>query len=207
MNAGCYGKEIKDYLISVIFYDMKSKEVKEEKIENLNFTYRRGFQKKDTIILYGKFKKISGDKTKIKKQMELYEQNRNDTQPQRVNCCGSIFKNPPNHNAWKLIKTSLDESFYEGPVRLSKKHSNFFENDPNISADKVIKFIETIKSKVNQKYQIILDLLVQRTISGEGSQTVDLDEPWLNLVVEKDIYSQDFKAHGVLHVVWLKGSI
>ena len=35
MNAGCYGKEIKDYLISVIFYDMKSKEVKEEKIENL----------------------------------------------------------------------------------------------------------------------------------------------------------------------------
>ena len=157
MNAGCYGKEIKDYLISVIFYDMKSKEVKEEKIENLNFTYRRGFQKKDTIILYGKFKKISGDKTKIKKQMELYEQNRNDTQPQRVNCCGSIFKNPPNHNAWKLIKTSLDESFYEGPIRLSKKHSNFFENDPNISADKVIKFIETIKSKVNQKYQIILD--------------------------------------------------
>ena len=46
MNAGCYGKEIKDYLISVIFYDMKSKEVKEEKIENLDFTYRRGFQKK-----------------------------------------------------------------------------------------------------------------------------------------------------------------
>ena len=130
---------------------------KEEKIENLNFTYRRGFQKKDTIILYGKFKKVSGDKTKIKKQMELYEQKRNDTQPQRVNCCGSIFKNPPNQNAWKLIKTSLDESFYEGPVRLSKKHSNFFENDPNISADKVIKFIETIKSKVNQKYQIILD--------------------------------------------------
>ena len=43
-------KEIKDYLISVIFYDMKSKEIKEEKIDNLNFTYRRGFQKK--ILLF-----------------------------------------------------------------------------------------------------------------------------------------------------------
>ena len=126
MNAGCYGKEIKDYLISVIFYDIKSKLVKEEKIENLNFSYRRGFQKKDTIILFGKFKKMSGDKTKIKKQMELYEKNRNDTQPQMVNCCGSIFKNPPNHNAWKLIKSSLDESFYEGPIRLSKKTLKFF---------------------------------------------------------------------------------
>ena len=157
MNAGCYGKEIKDYLISVIFYDMKSKLVKEEKIENLDFSYRRGFQKKNTIILFGKFKKISGDKTKIKKQMELYEKKRNDTQPQMVNCCGSIFKNPPNHNAWKLIETSLDESFYKGPIRLSKKHSNFFENDPNICADKVIKFIETIKLKVNQKYKINLD--------------------------------------------------
>ena len=73
MNAGCYGKEIKDYLISVIFYDIKNKEVKEEKIENLDFTYRKGFQKKNTIILYGKFKKISGDKTQIKKQMDLYE--------------------------------------------------------------------------------------------------------------------------------------
>ena len=49
MNAGCYGKEIKDHLISIIFYDMKSKLVKEEKIENLDFSYRRGFQKKDTI--------------------------------------------------------------------------------------------------------------------------------------------------------------
>ena len=156
MNAGCYGKEIKDNLISIIFYDMKSKLVKEEKIENFNFSYRAGFQKKNTIILFGKFKKKSGDKTEIKKQMELYEQNRNDTQPQRVNCCGSIFKNPPNQNAWKLIKSSLDESFYEGPIRLSKKHSNFFENDPNISADKVIEFIETIKSKVKRKYQIIL---------------------------------------------------
>ena len=68
-----------------------------------------------------------------------------------------FLKIRPNHSAWQLIKTSLDESFYEGPIRLSKKHSNFFENDPNISADKVIKFIETIKSKVNQKYQIILD--------------------------------------------------
>ena len=157
MNAGCYGKEIKDHLISIIFYDMKSKLVKEVNIENLDFSYRKGFQKKNTIILFGKFKRRNGDKTEIKKQMELYEQNRNDTQPQRVNCCGSIFKNPPNHNAWKLIKTSLDESFYKGPIRLSKKHSNFFENDPNISADKVIKFIESIKSKVNQKYQIILD--------------------------------------------------
>src|SRR5210317_697194 len=119
--------------------------------------YRKDFQRKNTIILFGKFKKQFGDQTKIKSLMEVYDQNRLDTQPQKVNCCGSIFKNPPNHNAWKLIKSSLDQSFYEGPIRLSKKHSNFFENDPYISADKVINFIEAIKAKVHQKHQIKLD--------------------------------------------------
>ena len=93
----------------------------------------------------------------IYQKKQIASKGRKTNQPLKYRSAGSIFKNPPNHNAWKLIKTSLDESFYEGPIRLSKKHSNFFENDPNISADKVIKFIETIKSKVNQKYNIILD--------------------------------------------------
>ena len=38
-----------------------------------------------------------------------------------------FLKNPPGHNAWKLIKSSIDESFYQGPVKLSKKHSNFLK--------------------------------------------------------------------------------
>ena len=36
-----------------------------------------------------------------------------------------VFLRTTNHNAWKLIKTSLDESFYEGPVRLSKNTQIF----------------------------------------------------------------------------------
>ena len=89
--------------------------------------------------------------------MKEYEEMRNSSQPQRVNCCGSIFKNPPGHNAWKLIKSSIDESFYEGPVKLSKKHSNFFENDPNINSDEIISFINQIKERVFNKHHIDLE--------------------------------------------------
>ena len=56
MNAGCYNQEIKDKLISVIFFDIEHKKIIEKKINELNFDYRQGFQKKNTIILYGKFK-------------------------------------------------------------------------------------------------------------------------------------------------------
>ena len=89
--------------------------------------------------------------------MKEYELKRNVTQPQKVNCCGSIFKNPPNQNAWKLIKSSLDENFYKGKIKLSSKHSNFFENQPNISTDLIENFIKTVQKKVEEKHNIILE--------------------------------------------------
>ena len=56
----------------------------------------------------------------------LYERIRNQSQPQKVNCCGSIFKNPKNHSAWKLIKSSIDDSFYNGPIKLMGSTCNNF---------------------------------------------------------------------------------
>ena len=89
--------------------------------------------------------------------MKEYENIRNKTQPQKVNCCGSIFKNPKNHSAWKLIKSSIDESFYNGPIKLSKIHSNFFENEPNISANSIELFISKIQKRVRDKHNITLE--------------------------------------------------
>ena len=89
--------------------------------------------------------------------MQKYERIRNQTQPQKVNCCGSIFKNPVNQSAWKLIKSSIDESFYNGPIKLSKTHSNFFENEPNISANSIEMFISEIQKRVLEKHEIMLE--------------------------------------------------
>ena len=157
MNAGCYQHEIKDKLISVIYYDVNDNNVYEKKIDDLQFNYRKGFQKKNTIILYGRFKISSGDQKNIKKLMQEYELIRNQTQPTKVNCCGSIFKNPINKSAWKLIKSSIDDSFYKGPIKLSKLHSNFFENEPNISANSIDLFISKIRDRVKDKHNILLE--------------------------------------------------
>ena len=157
MNAGCYNQEVKDKLISVIYFDINENKVFEKNINELKFDYRRGFQKNNTIILYGKFKISYGDQNVIKKLMKEYEDIRNQTQPLKANCCGSIFKNPSNQSAWKLIKSSIDESFYNGPVKLSKKHSNFFENDPNISASSIDQFISKIQKRVKDKHKVTLE--------------------------------------------------
>ena len=157
MNAGCYKQEIKDRLISVIFFDTNDSKIYEKNIKDLEFDYRKGFQKNNTIILYGKFKITHCEQNSIKKLMLEYENIRNKTQPKKVNCCGSIFKNPINQSAWKLIKTSIDKSYYNGPIKLSKKHSNFFENDPNISANSIDLFISKIQKKVMDKHKIVLE--------------------------------------------------
>ena len=157
MNAGCYNQEIKDKLISVIYYDINQKKIFEKNVGDLKFDYRKGFQKNNTIILYGKFKISYRDQDHIKSLMQEYDIIRKQTQPQKVNCCGSIFKNPKNQSAWKLIKSSIDESFYDGPVKLSKTHSNFFENDPNISANSISSFISKIQKRVKEKHNILLE--------------------------------------------------
>ncbi len=157
MNAGCYNQEIKDKLISVIYYDINQSKIFEKNINDLQFDYRKGFQKNNTIILYGKFKISYRDQDDIKSIMQEYDLIRKQTQPQKVNCCGSIFKNPKNQSAWKLIKSSIDESFYDGPVKLSKTHSNFFENDPNISASSINLFISKIQKRVKDKHNILLE--------------------------------------------------
>ena len=157
MNAGCYNQEIKDKLISVIYFDINDNKIYEKNISELQFDYRKGFQKNNTIILYGRFKISHGDQHQIKKLMQEYDNLRKQTQPQKVNCCGSIFKNPKNQSAWKLIKSSIDESFYNGPIKLSRTHSNFFENDPNISANSIDLFISKIQKRVKDKHKILLE--------------------------------------------------
>ena len=157
MNAGCYNQEIKDKLISVIYYDINENKVLEKNISELQFEYRRGFQKNNSIILYGKFKICHKKQEDIKSLMQEYDIIRKQTQPLKVNCCGSIFKNPKNQSAWKLIETSIDESFYNGPIKLSKTHSNFFENEAYISADKIELFISKIQKRVNDKHKILLE--------------------------------------------------
>ena len=157
MNAGCYNQEIKDKLISIIYYDTNQNKIFEKNISELKFDYRKGFQEYNTIILYGKFKITYKDQDYIKSLMKEYDIFRKQSQPQKVNCCGSIFKNPKNQSAWRLIKSSIDESFYNGPIKLSRTHSNFFENEPNISANSIDLFISKIQKRVKDKHKIMLE--------------------------------------------------
>ena len=167
MNAGCYGFEIKDQIEKIKIFDTSTLKIQELSADEMNFSYRKGFQEKNKIILSADLITKLGRRDSIKIRMKELDQKRNETQPRRANCCGSIFKNPRTEkksdnyanklSAWKLIQSSVDDSFYNGEVKLSKKHSNFFENEPYIDPDKLEAFLKNIEEKVMLKHNIKLE--------------------------------------------------
>tara|TARA_B110000444_G_scaffold44260_1_gene40165 strand:+ start:2414 stop:3328 length:915 start_codon:yes stop_codon:yes gene_type:complete len=167
MNAGCYGFEIKDQIEKIKIFDTSTLKIQELSADEMNFSYRKGFQEKNKIILSADLITKVGRRDSIKIRMKELDQKRNETQPRRANCCGSIFKNPRTEkksdnfanklSAWKLIQSSVDDSFYNGEVKLSKKHSNFFENEPYIDPDKLEAFLKNIEEKVMLKHNIKLE--------------------------------------------------
>ena len=159
MNAGCFGKEFKDILLSIQAIDVfgniitiPAKEIK--------FEYRKTSLADDLVFLSASFKGIKGDKEEIKNLTNELKLKKEKTQPTRIKTSGSTFKNPisqTNKKVWELIKFSvpLDKSF--GDACISDKHCNFFVNKGNATFEDMSKLINFVSKKVLEKTGISLE--------------------------------------------------
>lgn len=154
MNAGAYGKEIKDINISTICmdYDGKTFELSNKEQE---FKYRSSiFNKKDYIILETKLKLEYGKKEAIKKKMDEYLSSRKEKQPIEYPSAGSTFKRQEGVITAKLIDECGLKGFQIGGAKVSEKHAGFIINYNNAKAKDVIDLIKYVKEKVYEKYGI-----------------------------------------------------
>ena len=93
MNAGAYGSEISNYLISIKVLDLDGNE-KIYKKEDINFSYRFSSIAKTDIVIEAKFKFKKGNLSNIIKNRSSASQKRRNNQPLQFRSAGSIFKNP-----------------------------------------------------------------------------------------------------------------
>ena len=159
MNAGCFGKEFKDILLSVQTID-KEGNVSTISNKNINFGYRNNNLSEDLIFLSASFKGIKDDKNKIKLEMNRIKTEKEKNQPSKIKTSGSTFKNPvtqTDKKVWELIKDSvpLDQSF--GDAYISEKHCNFFVNKGNASFEDMKKLINFVSKSVLEKTGISLE--------------------------------------------------
>ena len=159
MNAGCFGKEIKDILISVQAVD-KNGNVVTIPAKEIEFKYRNSNLSEDLIFLSASFKGLKKNPEKIKEEMLNLKIQKDKNQPTKIKTSGSTFKNPieqTNKKVWELIKESvpLDTSF--GDACISKKHSNFFINKGNASFNDMKKLINFVSESVFKKTGISIE--------------------------------------------------
>ena len=159
MNAGCFGKEFKDILLSIQVID-KEGNVSTISSKDINFEYRNNNLPENLIFLSASFKGIKDDRNKIKIEMNRVKTEKEKNQPSKIKTSGSTFKNPitqTNKKVWELIKESvpLDQSF--GDAYISQKHCNFFVNKGNASFEDMKKLINFVSSRVLEKTGISLE--------------------------------------------------
>ena len=159
MNAGCFGKEFKDILISVQAIDKFGKVVAIPSKE-IKFEYRKNNIPKDYIFLSASFKGIKSNQKEIEATTNKLKSIKEKNQPTRIKTSGSTFKNPVSQTdkkVWELIKDSvpLNQSF--GDACISEKHCNFFVNKGNAKFKDMKKLIDYVSEKVLKKTGISLE--------------------------------------------------
>ena len=159
MNAGCFGREFKDVLLSIQAVDKQGNVITIPR-KDINFEYRKNNLSDDLIFLSASFKGKLGIAEQIKEKTNELKAKKEKAQPSKIKTSGSTFKNPitqTDKKVWELIKQSvpLDQSF--GDAYISQKHCNFFVNKGNATYDDMIKLIEFVSKKVLEKTGVILE--------------------------------------------------
>ncbi|MEK7462982.1 MAG: UDP-N-acetylmuramate dehydrogenase [Patescibacteria group bacterium] len=180
-NAGAFGGEIKDLVLSVksLAFEGGGPITKNRNIKECLFGYRDSiFKHSDEIILGATLKLKNRDKKKIEKEIEGHILYRKEHQPLEYPSAGSTFKNIPVSSVSKkvyeefksVIKKDpfpiipvaavLDKLGFKGKqiggAQISEKHPNFFINKNNASFGDVIGLINLAKEKALEKYGVVL---------------------------------------------------
>ena len=139
-------------------------------LEQLAFTYRSSMLKSQAgqaVVLAATLKLQHGEPAEIEAKMAEFQAFRRRTQPPGASM-GSMFKNPPNDHAGRLIDAVGLKGARIGGAQISPLHANFFSNEENASAQDVYDLIDLARTKVKEQFDIDLELEIQ--LVGDWSE-------------------------------------
>ncbi|NWF92671.1 MAG: UDP-N-acetylmuramate dehydrogenase [Syntrophaceae bacterium] len=165
MNAGAWGAELKDIVLSVTLM-REDGEVVERPRQKLKFSYRQLAIPASWVIVKGRFQLSKGRKEEILERVKSYSEMRRRTQPLDYPSAGSIFKNPPEGPAGKWIEEVGLKGFRIGQAMISDRHANFIINLGKATAQEVIDLMEFVERKVYEEKGISLEREVR--VVGEA---------------------------------------
>ncbi len=152
MNAGAYGGEIKDVIVSVRAADPVSGEIKTFTKNEMDMSYRHSiFSENKFIITEAVFELEIGEKNEIESKMNELMEKRRSKQPLEYPSAGSTFKRPEGSYASLLIEQCGLKGLSVGGAEVSTKHSGFIINKGNASSSDILTLIQKVQDEVFEK--------------------------------------------------------
>lgn len=159
MNAGAYGGEIADILISSRYYDTVRGEIFELSGVEHDFAYRHSsyMEHPERIIVSAKFALAHGCADDIKKECDELLRKRAEKQPLEFPSAGSTFKRYPGFFTAQLIDECGLKGYSVGGAQVSEKHAGFVINRGGATASDVLELIEHIKAEIKKAHGIDIE--------------------------------------------------
>lgn len=176
MNAGAHGQTISDKLIQVCLFDKESKEVVYKKKEELDFSYRHSLlQGGRYILIHAEFELEKAQAQDINALIERNKEFRKNIQPSLANPnAGSVFKNPENDSAGRLLDKAGVKSFDLPRARVWENHANFIVNKGDATSEDILTLMVMMYNAVKNQYTIEL----KPEIIFIGNKTKKEEELW-----------------------------
>ncbi|WP_142848728.1 UDP-N-acetylmuramate dehydrogenase [Telmatospirillum sp. J64-1] len=161
MNAGAYGREIKDVLVEAEILDAAGN-VHRLPPEEMDMSYRHCGLPEDWIFTAARLRGHKSEPSVIAHRMEEIKAAREESQPIRTRTGGSTFANPPGHSAWKLVDEAGCRGLRRGGAMVSEKHCNFLINTGGATAEDIEELGEEVRRRVFETSGIELRWEIRR---------------------------------------------
>ena len=157
MNAGAYGGEFKDILVSAKVIDDEGV-IRELSADELELGYRTSIvAKSNMIVLEATLKLRKGEPDIIRNNISELAAKRRQKQPLEYPSAGSTFKRPEGYFAGKLISDAGLKGFSVGGAQVSEKHCGFVINRKNATSADVAGLIQKVTETVQEKFGVTLE--------------------------------------------------
>ncbi len=157
-NAGAFGSEISDFIVSARLYDMQSGKVLALIKEELSFSYRSSILREGNLILLSARLRFHAEtRENIKNKIGEVKNKRSLAQPLEYPSLGSVFKRCGDIPAAKLIDECGLKGRTVGGASVSSKHAGFIVNVGGATEKDFTDLISIIKSEVFDKFSLLLE--------------------------------------------------
>lgn len=161
MNAGAHGRSMSDVVAAVEVFDLAAAARRWIDAADAGFRYRSTELAEHAVVVGARLRLHAGETAEIRGEMDAAREWRRRTQPLAQPNCGSVFKNPPNDHAARLVEAAGAKGLRVGGAEVSGKHANFIVADPGARAADVAELIRTVQARVAESFGVTLETEVR----------------------------------------------